>query len=121
MTQPQKVIGFLDLFGDWNPALAFVMIGAIGVHSVLFRFITKRESPVLVDQFHLPTKSDLTPSLLVGAALFGIGWGIGGFCPGPAITSLPSGNLESAVFVGAMMLGKGLFRICKPLLDKYLP
>ncbi|MBC86840.1 MAG: hypothetical protein CL677_06630 [Bdellovibrionaceae bacterium] len=121
MTQPQKVIGFLDITGDWNPALAFVMIGAIGFHAVTYRWVTKRSSPILEDQFHLPTSSDLTPSLLIGAALFGTGWGLGGFCPGPGIASIASGNTQSFIFVGSMIAGMLLFRLSKPLIDKFLP
>jgi uncharacterized membrane protein YedE/YeeE len=118
MTQPQKVIGFLDLFGEWNPALAFVMIGAIGLHAILFPIITKRKSPILVDQFHLPNKSDLDGRLIVGALLFGMGWGLGGFCPGPGIVSLASGNSSSFVFVSSMVGGMLVFHFLKPVLNK---
>ncbi len=118
MTQPAKVVGFLDLFGGWNPALAFVMIGAIALHAVVYPWVTKRKSPILVDQFHIPTRSDLTGSLLTGAALFGIGWGLGGFCPGPGITSLASLNTESFVFVGSMVVGMYTFRATRPVIDK---
>jgi uncharacterized membrane protein YedE/YeeE len=117
MTQPQKVVGFLDLFGDWDPSLAFVMIGAIGLHALLFPLITKRDSPILVEQFHLPDRTDLEPSLLIGAALFGMGWGIGGFCPGPGLTSLASGNGESFIFVGSMIGGMLVFHFSKPWID----
>ncbi len=121
MTQPQKVIGFLDLFGQWDPSLAFVMIGAIGVHASMYRWIRKRSSPVLADQFHVPNRSDLTPPLLVGAALFGVGWGVAGFCPGPGLTSLASGNLASLVFVGGMVGGMLVFKISEPLRNKVFP
>ncbi len=118
MTQPQKVIGFLDLFGNWNPALAFVMVGAILLHSIAFPLITKRKSPILEDQFHLPTRSELSGSLLTGAALFGMGWGLGGYCPGPGLTSLASGNVESFIFVGGMIGGMVAFKFSRPLVDK---
>lgn len=121
MTQPQKVVAFLDIFGGWNPALAFVMIGAIFLHAALYPLITRRSSPILDDQFHLPKKSDLSPSLLLGATLFGLGWGIGGFCPGPAITSLASGNSESLIFVTSMVAGMFLFKLTKPLVDRWIP
>ncbi len=124
MTQPQKVVAFLDIFGlngGWNPALAFVMIGAIGSHAVLYHLVRKRKSPILEDQFHVPTRNDLSPSLLTGAALFGIGWGIGGFCPGPGITSLASGDWRSLVFVASMLGGMYLFRLSKPLVDRIFP
>lgn len=118
MTQPQKVIGFLDIFGQWNPALAMVMIGAIGFHGFLYPMITNRKSPILEDQFHVPTRRDVTPTLLIGAALFGAGWGLGGFCPGPGLTSLASGQNESFIFVGSMLLGMLIFKVSKPLIDR---
>lgn len=121
MTQPQKVVGFLDLFGQWNPALAFVMIGAIGFHALFYPIITKRRSPILTDQFHLPTSKDLNARLLLGAALFGAGWGLGGFCPGPGIVSLASGSSSSFVFVGSMVFGMVVFHFVKPTLNKILP
>lgn len=121
MTQPQKVIAFLDVFGEWNPALAFVMMGAIGLHAALYPLITRRKSPLLADQFQLPQRSDLSPSLLLGAALFGMGWGVGGFCPGPALASLASGQSESWIFVGSMLAGMGLFKLTKPVVDRWVP
>ena len=120
MTQPEKVISFLDLFGHWNPALAFVMVGAIGIHALAYPLITKRPSPILEDQFQIPKRTDLTPRLLVGAFMFGIGWGLGGFCPGPGLTSLASGNSESVVFVSCMLAGMTLFYFSKPLIDRFL-
>jgi len=105
MVDPAKVIGFLDLFGTWDPSLAFVMGGAIMVHFVLFRLITKRASPLFDARFQLPTRTDLDPKLLGGAALFGIGWGLAGFCPGPALTSLGAGSVSAVVFVATMTLG----------------
>ncbi len=118
MTQPQKVVGFLDLFREWDPSLAFVMIGAIGFHALFFPMITKRSSPILADQFHLPNNSDLDVRLILGAMLFGAGWGLGGYCPGPGIVSLASGNKESIVFVGAMVAGMLVFHFTKPLINK---
>lgn len=120
MTQPQKVVGFLDFFGQWDPALAFVMIGAIGIHAVLYPLVTKRPSPILEDQFHIPQGSEMNPRLLIGAAIFGIGWGLGGFCPGPGLASLASGSHESLVFVLAMIVGMLIFKLSKPLTDKIL-
>ncbi len=108
MVDPAKVIGFLDLFGSWDPSLAFVMGGAIAVHFVLFRVITKRASPLFDARFQLPTRTDLDPKLLGGAAIFGIGWGLAGFCPGPGLTSLGSGSLSAVVFVATMTLGMWL-------------
>lgn len=105
MTQQTKVIGFLDLRGKWDPSLAFVMIGAIAVHFVASRLVRKRSKPIFGDQFHLPTARDLDARLLGGAALFGVGWGLGGFCPGPGLVSVVSGAPAAFVFVGFMTLG----------------
>ena len=105
MTQPQKVIGFLDIFGHWNPSLAFVMIGAIGVHALSYLIANKKSSPALDSQFHIPQKSSIDWKLVTGSFIFGIGWGLGGFCPGPAITSLASGSSTVVVFLVAMMSG----------------
>lgn len=109
MTQPQKVVGFLDLFGNWDPSLIFVMIGAIIVHFITYRLITKRGTPLLDVKWHVPTKRDLTPSLVLGSVLFGVGWGLGGFCPGPAVTSLASFELRPVLFVISMLIGMLLF------------
>jgi uncharacterized membrane protein YedE/YeeE len=108
MTRPDKVIDFLDLAGAWDPSLVFVMVGAIGFHAVTFRLITSRNAPVLAEVFHIPTRQDLDGPLLVGAILFGAGWGLGGFCPGPAITSVASATTEVGIFVLAMLLGMWL-------------
>jgi uncharacterized membrane protein YedE/YeeE len=108
MTQPSKVIGFLDVLGAWDPSLAFVMIGAIAVHFSLSRLIRRRERPLLDARFHWPRARDIDRKLVIGSALFGVGWGLGGFCPGPAIVTLGSGSMAAIVFVGAMGLGMGL-------------
>lgn len=110
MTDPQKVLGFLNIFGAWDPSLVFVMIGAIGVHFVSYRLIRKRKSPVLAKKWEVPPNSPLTPSLIAGAILFGIGWGLAGYCPGPGITALASLELRPLVFVAAMLLGMLIFR-----------
>ncbi|MFZ4739185.1 MAG: DUF6691 family protein [Bradymonadia bacterium] len=106
MTLPTKVVGFLDAFGGaWDPSLALVMVGAIGVHAVVHRVFSGRPSPLWATRWSLPTRRDLDARLLLGAALFGLGWGIGGYCPGPGLVSLAGGALSSAVFVGTMLLG----------------
>jgi hypothetical protein len=105
MTQPAKVRGFLDFTGRWDPSLAFVMGGAVLVHMVAYRLIALRTSPRFALRFSLPTRRDLDAKLLVGAALFGVGWGLGGFCPGPGIVSLVSGAPTAFAFVVAMVLG----------------
>lgn len=105
MTNANKVIGFLNLAGDWDVSLAFVMIGAIGMHLALYRLILKRSGPVFGDKFHLPTRKDIDKRLVVGSALFGMGWGLGGFCPGPGIVSSTSLGAESLIFIAAMTGG----------------
>lgn len=115
MTQPAKVMGFLDFVGHWDPSLAFVMIGAIAVHSVLYRVARNRPSPLFSSVFSLPTRMDIDPRLVEGAAIFGVGWGLAGFCPGPALTSLVSGNLSVVIFVAAMVAGIYLYKFVEIL------
>lgn len=110
MVDPAKIIGFLDIAGDWDPTLAFVMGGALLVTIPAFRLILKRSRPVLADNFSLPTKKDLDTRLLGGAVLFGIGWGLSGFCPGPAVTALASGLSPVFAFVAAMITGMALYK-----------
>ena len=105
MTDPRNVLAFLDFTGDWRPALAFVMAGGVAVHFLLLQFVLKRPTPLLAPSFHLPTATDLDPKLLVGAALFGVGWGLAGFCPGPGLVAGGTGSLSGLVFVGAMVVG----------------
>lgn len=108
MTDTSKVIGFLDFFGDWDPSLAFVMVGAIGIHALLLRLIVKRPAPLLDTHFHVPTRRDIDLRLVGGAAIFGVGWGLAGFCPGPGIVSLGTGTVAALVFVVAMAFGMGV-------------
>ena len=110
MTNPLKVLDFLDLAGHWDPSLAFVMGGAVLVTLVAFRFILRRPVPLYGDRFHLPTLTQLDRKLLGGAALFGIGWGLAGYCPGPALATILSGNSETWLFVPAMLVGGALQR-----------
>jgi len=105
MSDPAKVLNFLDIAGAWDPSLAFVMGGATVTTYIGYRIVRRRPAPVLMDRFDLPTRRDIDAPLLVGAALFGIGWGIGGFCPGPAWTALPIAEPGTLVFVPAMLLG----------------
>jgi uncharacterized membrane protein YedE/YeeE len=109
MTQPGKVIAFLDVAGDWDPSLAMVMGGAIAVYFVATRLVRRRSAPLAGGEFHLPTRRDLEPNLLIGAGLFGVGWGLAGYCPGPALTSLGTGRLSSLTFVATMALGMLLY------------
>ena len=105
MTMPSKVVGFLDLAGAWDASLMFVMMGAIAVHFVAHRLVRARPSPLFDAKFHLPTRKDVDPRLVGGAALFGVGWGLGGFCPGPGLVAASGGALAAIVFVVGMTLG----------------
>ncbi len=111
MTQVQVVRGFLDITGNWDYSLIGVMAGAILVHSVLFYFIKKKSSPLLDTKFHLPTRKDLDVRLIAGAALFGLGWGWTGICPGPGIVAVTSGNSSILIFVIFMLIGMGIFKL----------
>ena len=111
MTQPAKVIAFLDITGKWDPSLAFVMGGAILVYAPLYRLIRRRQAPFFASVFSMPTRLDIDPLLIGGSALFGVGWGLGGFCPGPAVVSLASGSPTVVIFVAAMLAGMYLFKL----------
>ena len=118
MTQPQKVIGFLDVFGEWDLSLIFVMVGGIISYLILQSAIQRRFStPVLASMFKISTRKNIDRNLVLGALLFGIGWGLGGYCPGPAITSLGSGSIGGVLFVVAMGVGMLLAdRVIVPIL-----
>lgn len=106
MIDPGRVIGFLDVAGHWDPTLLFVMGGALAVALPAFPPILRRTRPLLTDYFALPTKTNMDGSLIVGAIIFGVGWGLGGFCPGPALAALASGSPGVALFVLAMIAGQ---------------
>jgi len=118
MSDPAKVLNFLDLAGisagTWDPSLAFVMAGAIGVGFAGFRYVLKRPQPFFADRFHLPGRRDLDLRIVTGPAIFGIGWGLAGFCPGPALTALGFGSRASLVFVAAMFAGMWIARWLAP-------
>ncbi len=108
MTLPEKVIGFLDVTGEWDPALIGVMGGAILVYAVVWRLAQRMERPLMASSFSLPTRSDLDARLIGGSAIFGVGWGLSGFCPAPAIVSVGPGAVDLPgvlIFVAAMILG----------------
>lgn len=105
MANPAKVLNFLDVAGHWDPSLAFVMLGAIAVTATGYRFVLRRPKPLLDDSFHLPGWSTIDRPLVIGSAIFGLGWGLFGFCPGPAITSLGLAATGTLVFVPAMLIG----------------
>lgn len=108
MANLAKVQNFLDVFGMWDPSLAFVMGGAIVVTMPGYWLAQKRTKPMFHDAFHLPKHTHLDPHLLMGAAIFGVGWGLGGFCPGPAVTALPVAATGTLIFVPAMLFGMWL-------------
>jgi len=105
MANPAKVQNFLDLFGTWDPSLAFVMGGAIAVTMPGFWLVIRRNKPFFNNVFHLPSRTDLDARLITGSAIFGVGWGLGGFCPGPAMTALPLAAEGTLIFVATMLTG----------------
>lgn len=114
MTNPAKVKNFLDVFGEWDSSLIFVMVGAVVFNFVSFRVLQARQ-PFCAPKHYLPTKSHLDKSLLIGSALFGVGWGLSGICPGPGLVNLVTGKMEAIVFVASMLVGM----IGYELLQKY--
>jgi hypothetical protein len=114
MTNRLVVLGFLDLYGDFNPQLAFVLAGAVAVTAIAFRFVLRLPQPVLAAGFKLPAATAVDRQLLLGAAIFGIGWGLVGFCPGPALVGLAGGLRDAMIFVPAMLAGS----YCHHLLDR---
>ncbi|WP_175855614.1 DUF6691 family protein [Burkholderia anthina] len=109
MANPQKVLGFLDLAGRWDPSLAFVMAGAIGVAVFVFAWAKRRTRSWLGLPMQWPAVRTITVRLVAGSAVFGIGWGLAGFCPGPGIVSIGFGSVKGIAFVAAMLVGMGLF------------
>ena len=105
MSNPQKILGFLDLAGNWDPSLAFVMMGAVLVGLAGFYIVSNRSQAFFGGALHIPTRRDITKPLLIGSLIFGAGWGIAGFCPGPALVALGAGHLKAFVFVVAMSAG----------------
>lgn len=115
MSDPSKVVGFLDLAGEWNPSLAFVMAGAIAVGVVAFRFAGHRQKSILGDVMRLPTAKDIDRRLVLGGLAFGAGWGLAGFCPGPALVNLATGSSQTLIFVAAMLAGMAIFELNEKL------
>lgn len=116
MTDPNNIIAFLDVFGNWNPSLILVMVGAIAFHSISYYLITRRSTPLLGDSFFIPVKKQVDGRLVAGSALFGMGWGLAGYCPGPAISSVVTLSPSVFIFVVAMLVGIAMFHyIFKPL------
>jgi uncharacterized protein len=111
MVNPAKVMGFLDFFGQWDPSLAFVMGGAVTVYAIGYRLVMKSAKPLFDETFQVPTRSDLDARLISGAVLFGAGWGLAGYCPGPAITGLAFGMTQTFIFFAAMAVGVVVFKL----------
>jgi uncharacterized protein len=109
MANPAKVLGFLDLGGAWDPSLAFVMAGATAVAAIAFEVARRRNSALLGDAMQLPATRDIDRRLVIGSLLFGIGWGVAGFCPGPGLVAMGMGEFKALVFVAAMLSGMGIF------------
>jgi uncharacterized membrane protein YedE/YeeE len=118
MTNPAKVLAFLDVAGNWDATLAFVMGGAMMVSAAAVVLARRRGSTLLGDSLALPTHRDLDPSLLAGASMFGVGWGLIGLCPGPALAGLSRGNVELFVFVAAMVVGVVGYRVTKRIMGQ---
>lgn len=111
MTQPHIVRGFLDVTGNWDWRLMGVMIGAISVHLIAFRFVMKRNSPILADNFQVPSRMDIDKRLIIGSIVFGLGWGWAGICPGPGIVGLASLRSEFIIFIAFMLIGMKIFQL----------
>lgn len=120
MTQADKVINFLDLSDAWDPSLALVMVGAIGFHAVAYALIRRRTAPLLEGRFGIPTRRDIDGRLVAGSALFGVGWALGGFCPGPGLVSSASLAPQAMVFVAALVGGMFAFRLLDPVLQRVM-
>ena len=121
MANPAKVLGFLDLAGAWDPSLALVMGGAVGVGLLAFAVAKRRRLSLLGAEMRLPTARQIDRRLVGGSLLFGIGWGVAGFCPGPALTALGMGEVKALVFVAAMLAGMGIFELLELLGRRKLP
>ena len=111
MVNPAKVLAFLDLAGAWDPSLALVMVGAIGVAFPAFRWLAGRSRSVFAEPLHLPTRRDIDKPLVLGSLGFGVGWGLAGLCPGPALVALGALRFEAVLFVAAMLAGMGLYEV----------
>ena len=111
MVNPSKVIAFLDLFGNWDPSLAFVMGGALIVTALGYHWVMKRDKPVYADKFQIPSIQTLDARLVLGSTLFGTGWGLVGLCPGPAVAALTIGGFPVLVFLCAILVGAGLYEL----------
>lgn len=118
MTNPAKVLGFLDFAGNWDPSLAFVMGGAVLVGSLMFPFATRRPESILGDTIRLPSATRIDRRLVLGGLAFGVGWGLAGYCPGPALASLAQGGMKPLLFFAAMLAGMALFEVLEQIKNR---
>ena len=118
MTDANKVVAFLNITGEWDPSLAFVMVGAIGINVLLFRQITNRKQPLFAELFQIPTRTEIDFRLIGGSALFGIGWALGGICPGPGIVSMVTFSSGNLMFVLSLIVGMLTFQFVDGMLKK---
>ena len=109
MTRPSKVLGFLELGRDWDPTLAFVMLGGIPTYGLAYWFIRKRRSPILAEKFDVPAAATVDRRLIAGATIFGIGWGLGGYCPGPGLVSAATGSAGPVIFSLTMIASMAVY------------
>ena len=121
MCDPSKVLGFLDLAGQWDPSLAFVMGGAVGIGSLLFPFARQRQTSILGNALPLPPAAKIDRRLVLGGLTFGVGWGLAGYCPGPALASLAQGGAKPWIFFIAMLAGMAIFEIAERVLAGRTP
>lgn len=110
MINPEKVLAFLDVTGNWDPSLVIVLLSAVGVSFIGYRWILRWPHPAFAEKFYLPTRRDIDAKLLIGAAIFGVGWGMAGYCPGPAIAAVSLGILEPVIFVVSVLAGSYLYK-----------
>jgi uncharacterized membrane protein YedE/YeeE len=115
MTNPEKVIGFLDVTGKWDPSLLFVMLGAISISFFAFRLASKKSTSIFGQPMNIPTKKEIDLRLIVGSIIFGIGWGLAGYCPGPGITAIATSNLKPITFVIAMLFGMLVYELTQKI------
>lgn len=118
MTNPAKIIGFLDIFGNWDPSLVLVMLGAITVSAVSFKLTKSRQQSFFGQQIKLPKSSKIDYRLITGSLIFGVGWGLAGYCPGPALTSVLLGGYQPLIFAISMLIGMGVFEVVNQLSSK---
>ncbi|MBM9578110.1 YeeE/YedE family protein [Leptospira sp. 201903070] len=115
--QPANIVGFLDVFGKWNPTLLFTMAGAVGIHFITYKLIRRRKTPLFSKDWFIPTRREITPALVIGSIIFGIGWGLGGYCPTVSVTSLASFETRPLIVFGSIIFGMLLFNFLERKLN----